>query len=179
VLAVAVTLLALTLGLRHAIAVDVAESAPSREQRIKAAFLYNFAKFVEWPDRVESSVSSFAVCLLGWPTFATAVDTIDGKMVRGKPIVVKTVVDETAIKDCQIVFLDDAHRDSVITAAALHRKYGILTVSESADFASSGGMIGMYVHGDKVRFRVNTGAAKRSGLTVSSRLLNIADRVIE
>ena len=153
-----------------------ARAEPSSEYQVKAAFLFNFAKFVKWPERVlPDSSTSFDICVLGDRTVAPAVEeTISGKTLRDKPIVVKHLASPEAAKSCQILFVSGA--EEVDTAKLLRALEGasVLTVGEADQFAERGGIINFKTEDNKIRFEINPDAAKRANLEVSSQLLKLA-----
>lgn len=173
-----ITLLGFGLLPPHGVAAAFANDALSREHGIKAAFLYNFAKFIEWPAEIETSQAPFVVCLLGRPAFSAAMHTIEGKSVRGKMLVVKDISGEAAFQDCQLMVFSDTYARQIEMYAPRTSSLAILTVADTPQFAGSGGAIGYYIEGDKVRFEINTEVTKNHGLSVSSRLLNVAGRIV-
>ena len=154
-----------------------AAEAP-HEYAVKAAFLYNFARFVEWPDDARVS-PSFRICIVGDDPFGTALDdAVRGKKVHHRPVEV-THPDSDDLAGCHIVFVPSSEKATVprlLTGAAAP---GVLTVGETDGFTHAGGIIGMRLQDSKVRFDVNLQAAQRAGLRVSSELLKLATEVIQ
>jgi hypothetical protein len=150
-----------------------AESGVS-EDEIKAAFLFNFVKFVDWPPR-HNSTSVFVLGVRGRDSFAAALEQIvQGKTINGKPLLVRRLSNPQESRACQVVFLaaDDKNRAKQFFAALPAE--GILTVGEADDFAERGGVIGFVKEANRVRFEINLEAASRAGLRISSRLLQLA-----
>jgi hypothetical protein len=149
---------------------------PASEYQVKAAFLFNFAKFVKWPERaLPDGSTSFDICVLGDHTVAPAVeDTISGKTLRDKRIVVKHLADPETAKSCQILFV--SRSEEADPAKILHALEGasVLTVGEADQFAEHGGIINFKTEDNKIRFEINPDAAKRANLEVSSQLLKLA-----
>jgi hypothetical protein len=145
----------------------------SLEYEVKAAFLYNFIQFIEWP--AESLREAFSVCTLGDDPFAGALDrTVAGESVNGRPIVVEHLRPDALPAHCQILFVP---RSQSARAAAVIRVLGaapVLTVGESAGFLQAGGLVNLVVEAGKVRFDVNAEAATARGLRISSKLLRVA-----
>ena len=143
---------------------------------VKAAYLYNFGRFVEWPGKVEAGQGdSFKVCVLGQDPFGASLDaTLAGETIAGKTVVAKRISSAQESGNCQILFLgvSEASRLNKIIAA-LDQK-SVLTVSDMPQFVNSGGMIQFVLEGKNVRFEVNLTAAQRAGLTLSSELLKVA-----
>jgi YfiR/HmsC-like len=153
-----------------------AQSPRAPEYQVKAAFLYNFAKFVEWPSRSFAGPSTpFRICVLGHDPFGDALTSIvQGKSISSHPIVAMTLPSGAEIRPCHVLFL--SHTDPEILKPALERMRGfpILTVGESADFVTLGGMINFVLEEDRVRFEINLGAAEQHHLKLSSKLLAVA-----
>jgi hypothetical protein len=149
------------------------------EYQVKAAFLFNFAKFVIWPkETFEGPDSPIEICISGRDPFDGALEeTIGERTVRGRPVAVRWI--DTAEKgaQCEIVFFPDSER-----APVLARRLGrapVLTVGETAGFAESGGIVNFKIEQNRVRFEINPDAAARAGLQVSSQLLSLATVVRE
>ncbi len=153
-----------------------AESANSG-QNIKAAFIYNFAIYVDWPSEVfKTKEEPFVVGVVGSDAFAELLGrTLSDKTVRGRSFMVKRWATARNIKDCHIIFFSADH--DVATALSSLGATPVLTVGESAAFADSGGMINFLVDDNKLRFDINTESGRRAKLVMSSRLLSLARRV--
>jgi hypothetical protein len=165
---------ALVLAVRL-IAAGRAEGPPD-EYQVKAAFLYNFAKFIEWPREAFHDPSEpLLVCVLGADPFGQALDDVlGGKKIDGRAITVRRISEVRQSKGCRILFVSASERKSVLPVLAGMNEAGVLTVGES-DNATSGGMIINFVfEGSRIRFAINTAAAERGKLRVSSRLLSLA-----
>jgi hypothetical protein len=158
----------------------VARGAPqvSREYEIKAGFLYNFLKFIEWPEEpLAETQAPVTVCLVGADPFGEALDALNGKPVRGRPISIRRFQAPQGIERCRMVFVSVSEKDRLVEVLAPLERSRVLTVSDLDDFTQAGGMIQFVVEGNKVRFEINLDAAERVGLKVSSKLLNIARTV--
>lgn len=151
----------------------------SLEYRVKAAFLYNFAKFVEWPSASEASGSDrFALCVLGADPFGPILDeTVSGKSVQGKPLEVRRVETAAAAMTCQVVFISSSERSQISTIVEVLSTAAVLTVSEIPGFAERGGMVNFVLHHDRVQFEINPHLAGKVGLHISSHLLRLARTV--
>jgi len=146
------------------------------EYEVKAAFLFNFAKFVEWPpSSFATPQSPFAICLLGQDPFGNVLDdTLRGKVIGDRPIVTRRLKDKAEARSCQIVFVsssESAHLAEIIGSMPGSK---LLLVGETKGFAASGGTIEFTHEDNHVRFSINTDAADRSGLKYSSKLLALA-----
>ena len=148
----------------------------ANEYQVKAAFLYNFAKFVEWPDGTfANSTSALTVCVLGKDPFGKVLDdAILGKRIAEHPAILARGKRIQDLPECQIVFVSasDSPQLPEILRALHGRK--VLVVGETENFAGSGGAIEFVLEANRVRFAINTDAADRAGLKVSSKLLALA-----
>jgi len=165
------TALLLTLLLSAPVA-GTADDAQQTEYRIKTAFLYNFSRFVSWPEAALQNRSEFSLCTLGSTPFGEQLDTLTGKMVHGKALVVKRFDRPADTLDCQLVFIGQS--DEPDEALWILKERPVLTVSDAAAFTEKGGMIQFRVIDNKIRFRINVDAARAAGLTISSKLLSLA-----
>jgi hypothetical protein len=146
---------------------------PPDEYRVKAAFIYNFAKFVEWPDEKAESPGDFPVCVLGSESdpLLTAFDSIRGKTVRGVPLAIRRVATLGEARTCRILFVTSQERPRLNDILSALRGRPVLTVGDTEEFAERGGIINLVKDGNRVTFEINTDAAQRAGLTMSSKLL--------
>lgn len=148
----------------------------ANEYQVKAAFLYNFAKFVEWPDGTfANSTSALTVCVLGKDPFGKVLDdAILGKRIAEHPAILARGKRIQDLPECQIIFVSasDSPQLPEILRALHGRK--ALVVGETENFAGSGGAIQFVLEANRVRFAINTDAADRAGLKVSSKLLALA-----
>ncbi|MCH8079946.1 MAG: YfiR family protein [Proteobacteria bacterium] len=151
----------------------------SRTYKIKAAFIYNFTKFVIWPQQDSySDAESFNVCILGDDRLTAAASTIQGKSVQGKVLQIKTITNAGENGECEIIFLAMSNTERLKQALESIKGTRVLSVGDSSDFVDNGGIIGLFVENNKVRFDINSLAADDSGLKINSRLLELANRVI-
>ena len=152
----------------------------NREDRVKAAFLYNFAKFINWPGN--KSEQGFQFCIVGEKSLGLAMEAIAGKTVRGQVISVQrsSVYDQKS--DCHLLFVSRSSGSSVKSFVDQMTRQGVVTVGEGVQFVRYGGMIGFTKKNkanaapDKVRvgFAINVDTARRAGVQVSSELLKLA-----
>jgi hypothetical protein len=155
-----------------------AQSSRPTEFQVKAAYLYNFGKFVRWPESV-AAAPEFTICVLGVDPFDGALDQItDGQKIGGVPVIVKRIASAPAINGCRVLFINGADAGSMKIAVATAQKLSVLTVSDSPEFLQRGGMIQFVFAGDKVRFQVNLDTARASGLQLSAELLKVATKVV-
>ena len=153
-----------------------ADQPSFEEYKVKAAYLYNIAKFVTWPDSsLGPADSTFAIGILGSDPFGHDLDDLlSGRMVGGRRIVVRRAETPTGLGCCQILFLSRSLEGHARSLVGQLGRCCTLTVSDMADFGSQGGMITFYLDGDRVRFDINHDAARRIGLVISSQLLALA-----
>jgi hypothetical protein len=158
--------------------VQPARAQGQAEYEIKAAFVYNFAKFVQWP------ASSFAqpqaplvLCLVGRDVFGPALETIDHKLVQGHALQIRRQVRLDELGSCHILFVADSERQRLGSILRAVPEVGVLTISDIERFAEAGGIIGFYNLDNKVQFSINLDQARSASLQINSQLLRLA-RVI-
>ena len=156
---------------------DYALAEQTLEYEVKAAFLLNFAKFVEWPaNAFADSSAPLAICILGKDPFGRAIDDlVQGETVNGRKLVVRRIGQLPAQQACQILFTQEPGKDATKTLSALRN---VLTVGEGENFVHDGGIIGFVIEKRRVRFDISPSAANAAGLKLSSKLLSVA-RAIE
>lgn len=148
--------------------------AEAPEYAVKAAFLLNFTRFVQWPpDAFEEAGSPFAICILGDDPFGSTLDQLlKGEQVEGRRIVVRRLSHPPPPKSCQILYVGDSERSLPTLFDGLGR--GVLTVGAQPGFCRDGGIIGFAIEDRHVRFDINREAAANAGLQLSARLLRVA-----
>jgi hypothetical protein len=145
------------------------------EYEVKAAFLLNFAKFVEWPAPGSSSSLPISLCIVGDDPFGSALDQIiDGETIAQRALAVKRIP-PMVNADCNMAFVGGTEKDIPKVLAVFPK--GVLTVGEGSDFLRHGGMIAFAIDNRRVRFDINQTAVRNAGLSVSSRLLRVARSV--
>lgn len=156
----------------------VAQQSRPNESQVQAAYLYNFGKFVKWPNLAPANQSGdFTICVLGQDPFGSVLEsTLNGQKVDGKPVVVKRLAHAQDASACHILSLSAAQHDLKDTLAAID-DHSVLTVSDMPDFSKHGGMIQFILEGDRVRFEVNLESAERCHLVFPSELLKVAAAV--
>jgi YfiR/HmsC-like len=159
------------------------DSSDSSEYLIKAGFIFNFAKFVEWPQATFAQPDSpIVIGILGTDPFGTIIDQIvQDKKIGGRGFVVKRLkwgADPKDVRECKILFVGASERAHIDELVQIVRGLPILTVGETPGFAERGGVIRLVLEDNRVRFEVNVDAARQAGLTISSRLLTLA-RIIQ
>lgn len=161
-------------------ATAAAQSPRAPEYEVKAAFLYNFAKFVDWPPRAfPDSSTPLRICVLGRDPFGDILSrAVRGKSVSGRPISSQPVQSSADARPCHILFIGSSDPAFLKQALAPLHDLPMLTVGESKDFLPLGGMINFVLEQDRVRFEINLTAAERHHLKLSSKLLSVA-RIVD
>ena len=154
----------------------LAQANSPDEYQVKAAFLFNFAKFVDWPRGTYASPRApFAICILGKDPFGGALDEVlAGKAMQNHPVSVLRLKDRWEGRRCQIIFVSSSETRNYPEIIEALRGSSVLTVGETGGFAALGGTIEFTIENDRVRFAINPEAARRAGLKCSSRLLALA-----
>lgn len=154
-----------------------AQNSAVSASRLKAAFLFNFAKFVEWPPEAFAERNSpFVIGVLDDDSFVDELEqTVVGKKIEDHPITVQAFRSTEESMKCHILFLNSEKRRLTEILQRL-RGSPVLTVGETDRFIETGGMINFIAENNKIRFQINHDAAKAARLTVSSKLLNLAVR---
>jgi YfiR/HmsC-like len=139
------------------------------EYQVKAVYLFNFAKFIEWPAEAQSG--PLMICVAGENPFGSVLDeTVRGEMVNGRPLVARVITGPQA--DCHVIFVPQGAATMPYLRAA--QGLPILTVGETPEFLGQGGIISFILESGKVRFQIDSKAAERAELRISSNLLRLA-----
>jgi hypothetical protein len=149
------------------------------EYQVKAAFLYNFAKFVEWPALTfKTDQDPVRICVLGQDPFGSALgDAVGGKTVLGRPFALSDISSGGQVNDCQILFISASERKHLHSIFAELRTTGILTVGETDGFATEGGIVNFKLSGGRVHLEINVEAAGQAKLRINSSVLSLAQIV--
>jgi len=152
------------------------EPAAAIEYQVKAAFLYNFAKFVDWPPETFARQDAlFVVGVLGNESFSVVLDqVVRGKAINGHPFDVRRLRSPEEAAACQMVFVGAQETRLLPALFKAVRATAVLTVGDGESFTRQGGIMNFVVRDNRVRFEVNTDAAGRAGLSISSKLLQLA-----
>lgn len=150
--------------------------ATTFEYELKAAFIFNFAKFVKWTNPFDiDQRDTLPLCILGKDPFGTVIDRLEGKKVQDYILHIKRIAAVEDNSDCRILFISKSETDRLSTLlTTLEQKKGILTISDIKGFANSGGVIELVLNKNRVQFIVNIAAAKDSELYLSSKILRLA-----
>ncbi len=153
-----------------------AKAPPPGEYQLKAVFLYNFAKFVEWPaESFADAQSPIILGILGKDPFGATIDQIiKGKTVKDRELTIKRFETIEKLEACHILFISSSEEKRLAKILEILKDSSILTVGEMKQFARSGGMINFTVRESKIRFEINVDTAERAKLKISSKLLKLA-----
>jgi hypothetical protein len=162
-------------GLIHISGICAFTDGPS-EYRVKAAFLYSFTKFVEWPPSSASNAKDPAnVCVLGENPFGGGLrEILAGKTFNGRQFAVKELTGTEEARGCLILFIGSPERKRVKPMLQGLERASVLTIGDTQGFAEDGCVIDFMLEDDKLRFEINTAAADRARLKISSKLLSLA-----
>ncbi len=148
------------------------------EYSVKAAFVYNFARFTEWPEAAfRDAAAPLRLCVLGQDPFDGALDTIAGKSIGSRELMISYPIWASEARDCHILFISESVRSRLPEIVTHLGGSPVLTIGDTPEVARSGGIIGLENVENRIRFRVNLDAAQRSGLRLSARILNLATSV--
>jgi len=167
-------------GIGNLGAVPASAQGPG-EYQVKAAFLYNFTKFIEWPAAIfRGNGDPLMVCVMGEDPFDHALEeVVKGKNLNGKAFEVRHVSNVQEARSCQVLFVSSSERTKVRSILEGLKGASVLTVGDTPGDAKQGCIIGFLIEDDKVRFEINVGAANLANLKVSSKLLSLAKVVWE
>ena len=150
-------------------------AAPVSVPELKAAFLFNFVRFTEWPADAVPAAAPIALCVVGDPDVARAIGrAVQGKVIDGHPLVLKRTTEDADLRGCQLVYaggIDERRARQLLDAV---KDAPVLTISDLAAFTAIGGTARLFMEGERMRFAVNVDAAQRSNVRISAQLLNLA-----
>ena len=154
----------------------LAQDSRPTEYQVKAVYLFNFGRFVEWPSSAAGPRGQpFAVCVLGHDPFGPALDAaLAGEIIDRAPVVAKRIPKPEQAVNCRVLFISSSEDSQLREVLATLDKTSVLTVSDMPQFVKRGGMVQFLLDGNRVRFEVNLVATQRVGLNLSSDLLKLA-----
>jgi hypothetical protein len=152
-----------------------AETPTTKEFEVKAAFLFNFTQFVEWPaSAFPTADAPIRIGILGDDPFGAALDeTVHGESVQNRRLMVVRAIRMEDLQDCQLVYISRSEKARLADILAATAGKAMLTVSDLDGFSAQGGVIRFYLVGKKVRFEINPEAAQQHGLRVNAQLLSL------
>ena len=151
-------------------------AAVQDEYRVKAAFIYNFIAFTQWPD---SSMESIHTCIYGEEDFGHEIDALQHRTVNDRSITVLRIMRYSELNNCQVLFISQLQIANLTEILAYLQKAPVLTIADSTKAAAKGIMINMHLKQNRVKFEINLKSARDAGLNISSRLLQLATRVYQ
>ena len=153
-----------------------ADTQPLDEYQVKAAFLYNFAKFVDWPGEAFSDSSApLVIGVIGEDPFGGALDrAINGKTVSGRSLLVRRLKWGQDLRSCHILYISSSERKRLPQILQSLKGASVLTVGDMGQFNQRGGIINFILEANKVRFEINSHGADQARLRISSKLLTLA-----
>jgi uncharacterized protein DUF4154 len=157
-----------------------AQNNPTSEYAVKAAFLFHFAQFVDWPDGTfQEAGSPLVYCTIGADPFHGALEaSLLGKKVGEHGFQVRHAKQVSEIQGCHVLFIGDDDKGKLASVLETVKRSPILTVGESERFVNQGGMIGFSLEENKIRFEINVESAEKAQLRISAKLLALAKVVI-
>jgi len=154
-------------------AANVAAQAHN-EYRVKAAFILNFARFVEWPPNAYGESGVLVVGIIGDDPFGGSLDQLSGTTVNGRRIAIRRFKFGDYLRGCQILFVSSSERNRLGKILESVKGGSVLTIGELAPFNQTGGVIKFVIQDYKVRFEINSGAAGQARLKISSKLMALS-----
>lgn len=155
-----------------------AQTGPSTPYELRALYLYNFAKYTEWPQEAfADSAAPFVLGILGEDPFGKDLDIIKGKSIKNRKLVVKYFSTAREARDCHILFISPSEKDRVPQTLQTLKQLSVLTVSEFEGFMDQDGMVNLAEEKKRLVFEINQAAAEKVGLKLDARLLQLAKAV--
>lgn len=147
------------------------------EYKLKAAFVYNFAMFTDWPPETLASGGTFNICVNPDSALLPELSRLGDKQLKGRRVVVRKVSELDGMRTCQVLFLDSLDRARWGHIRKNLANASVLTVSDDSEISQEGAVIGLYLEGSRIGFSVDLPAARQARLVVSSRLLRLAKAI--
>lgn len=155
-----------------------AEATSPSEYQVKAAFIYNFAKYAEWPSEVMGGRDRpFTLCIVGRDPSDSAFSSVEGRQVGGRPLKIRRDVRMEDIAGCHIAFISESEEHRLPSVLKSMASAPILTISDIDGFVEAGGAVGMFVAEDRLKFDANFTALQRANIKVNSQVLWMARTV--
>jgi hypothetical protein len=164
---------------RTALAVVAATGVPAHaepipEYTLKAAFVYNFALFTDWPQSASGEAGPLQLCFSADSVLRPALSDLNDRLVKGRRIIARAVTNFDAIRHCHLLFLDGGDRVRWSAARNGLRSAPVLTISDDPEIIRTGALIALYFDNDRIAFDINMPAVREAQLTLSSKLLRLA-----
>ena len=151
------------------------QEASAMEYKIKAAYIFNFAKFVEWPaEAFPTPDTPVTLCVLGRDPFGSELEkTIGNKSIEGRPLRIERIEENKPVPPCHLLFISSSERKRLPQLFQCLKNSSVLTIGETEQFTQLGGMINFIKQENTIHFEINLAAAEKAGLKISSKLLHI------
>jgi hypothetical protein len=156
----------------------VCRAMPPTEYQLKAAFLLNFARYVEWPQAKLGTGLPIRICVIGRDPFNGALVALDGRQAQTHDVRVRAVDTVEQAGDCHVLFVSESEERRVASILRGAAGKSVLTVSDIDGFAEAGGAIGLFNDDDRVRFDINLGTLQRDGLKANAQLLRLGRNLV-
>jgi hypothetical protein len=150
------------------------QAQTANEYQVKAAFIFNFAKFIDWPSDAFSEGGVLVVGVVGDDPFGSALDQLNGNLANGRRLRIRRLRWNEDLRSCQILFISSSERRHLGKIMDNIRGTSVLTIGDIPQFNQAGGIIKFVIQDDKVRFEINAGAAGQARLKISSKLLALS-----
>jgi hypothetical protein len=155
-----------------------AEESEFSEYEVKAGFMYNFPKFIEWPlDTFSDASKAITLCVFGTDPFGKALSAIDNRTVQTRRLEIKYTGRSKDLKTCNILFISSSEKDNLSLILETVKGAPTLTIGDTKGFAQQGVMINFIIEQNRVGFEINTESARRAKFTISSKLLKLAKTI--
>jgi len=151
-----------------------AQDPKPTEYQVKATFLYNFLKFVDWPDDKNMRTGVINICVIGEDPFGKAIDFMKDETIENRRLAIKRLKTLQHIETCKVVFISMSEQENLNQILKTIKDLNVLTIGDTEGFARKGVIINYYIEENKVRFEINVNALKRSGLRINSKVMKLA-----
>ncbi|MDH3514357.1 MAG: YfiR family protein [Gammaproteobacteria bacterium] len=152
----------------------LAHGAAFSEYELKAAFVYNFVSFADWPPQAAPGMN---ICVIGQDPFGQSLDALEGKVIKRKILSVRRIRAITEVRTCRVLFISSSEMKNLPRLLAAVKDLPVLTVADMEDAAYQGVMIGLAIEKQRITFEINATAARQANIVLSSRLLSLARNV--
>jgi len=155
-----------------------AQEVEFSEYEVKAGFIYNIAKFIEWPkDTFSDAKKPITLCIVGTNPFGSALDTIANKTVQNRTLVIKHMRKSNDLRTCHMLFVSASEKGNLSQILEMLAGASTCTIGDTGGYAQQGIMINFLIEEEKIRFEINIERARRAKLTISSKLLKLAKTI--
>ncbi len=152
----------------------IAQKIRPAEYQVKAAFLYNFVKFIDLPAGSFRDSPKMMLCIIGKDPFESNIELIQGKLVKNRELTVRHIKTVQEAGDCQILYISQSEKGNITQILKGVGGQGIITIGDTEGFSEQGVIINLFLEQDMVRFEININAARKANIQISSKLLKLA-----